>query len=112
MPEEQPSVWQKSITHGILNQSSGRARFSQKARGVWEMAMQNSPKQVFYPDDLDLLSEVLNEVMSAVGPDDKTIGKKLAARLARLLIEQFTSGVTDREKLKSIIYRSATRSLH
>jgi hypothetical protein len=74
--------------------------------------MQNSPKQVFCPDELDMLSEVLNEVMSAAGPQDKIIRKELAVRLARLLIEQFAAGITDREKLKSTIQCAATRTLH
>jgi hypothetical protein len=74
--------------------------------------MQNSPKQVFCPDELDMLSEVLNEVMSAAGPQDKIIWKELAVRLARLLIEQFATGVTDRGKLKSTIQCAAIRTLH
>jgi hypothetical protein len=74
--------------------------------------MQNSPKHVFCPDELDMLSEVLNEVVSATGSDDKIIRKKMAVRLARLLIEQFAAGVTDRDKLKSTIYRAAIQTLH
>ena len=74
--------------------------------------MQNSPKQVFCPDELDMLSEVLNEVMSAAGPQDKIIRRQLAARLARLLIEQFAAGVTDRAKLKFMLHRAATRTFH
>jgi hypothetical protein len=74
--------------------------------------MQNSPKQVFCPDELDMLSEVLNEVVSATGSDDRIIRKKLAVRLARLLIEQFAAGVTDRVKLKSTIHRAATGPLN
>jgi hypothetical protein len=74
--------------------------------------MQNSPKHVFCPDELDMLSEVLNEVVSATGSDDRIIRKKLAVRLARLLFEQFAAGVTDRDKLKSTIHRAATGPLN
>jgi hypothetical protein len=74
--------------------------------------MQKLPGHVFCPDELDMLSEVLNEVVSAAGSDDKIIRKEMAVRLARLLIEQFASGVTDRDKLKSTIHRAAIQTLH
>jgi hypothetical protein len=58
-----------------------------------------------------MLAEVLNEVLRAAQPKDKTEELELAVRLTRLLLQQFNAGVIDRETLKSIIQR-ATRTLH
>jgi tRNA C32,U32 (ribose-2'-O)-methylase TrmJ len=63
-------------------------------------------------EQLVSLSEVLNEVMSAIGPEDKTARQELAVRLARLLLERVSAGVTDYEKLKTIIHSAATRTFN
>jgi len=63
-------------------------------------------------EQLVSLSEVLNEVMSTIGPEDKTARQELAVRLARLLLERVSAGVTDYEKLKTIIHSAATRTFN
>jgi hypothetical protein len=77
-----------------------------------EATMPESPRRVIYPNELDMLSEVLNEVIAAVGPLDKVARKDLAVRLTWLLLRQFNAGVTDRHQLKSTIQRAATRPLN
>jgi hypothetical protein len=74
--------------------------------------MHDSAKTVIHPNQLTMLAEVLNEVLRAARPKDKIEEFELAARLTRLLLQQFNAGVTDREKLKSIIQRAAIRMLH
>ena len=79
---------------------------------VMEATMPKSPRRVIYPNELDMMSEVLNEVIAAVGPLDKVARKDLAVRLTWLLLRQFDAGVTDRYQLKSTIQRAATRTLN
>ena len=79
---------------------------------VMEATMPESPRRVIYPSELDMLSEVLNEVIAAVDPLDKVARKDLAVRLTWLLLRQFDAGVTDRYQLKSTIQRAANRSLN
>jgi hypothetical protein len=74
--------------------------------------MRNSTKAVIHPNDLTMLSEVLNKVIRAARPTDDIEEMELAARLTRLLLQQFTAGVTDRQDLESILRRAATRTLH
>jgi hypothetical protein len=74
--------------------------------------MQDSPKNVFTPDELAMLSEVLNEVLGARGTEDEVASHELASRLAQLLLNLFTTGITDRAKLTSLLHRAAIRTLN
>jgi len=74
--------------------------------------MRNSAKAVLHPDELTMLSEVLNEVLRAAQPMDDIEERELAVRLTRLLLQQFTAGLADRQKLKSILRRAATPTIH
>jgi hypothetical protein len=70
-----------------------------------EVAMRGSAKSQIHPNELAMLSDVLNEALSAARPADETAKRELAKRLAPLLVNLFTAGIADRVKLKSIIFR-------
>jgi hypothetical protein len=77
-----------------------------------KVAMRDSVTSIIHPDELAMLSEVLNEVVRAARPKDEIEETELAVRLTRLLLQQYNAGVTDRQKLKSIIRSAASRTLH
>src|SRR4051812_32034802 len=54
---------------------------------LWEVAMQNSPTKAFDPDQLVMLAEVLNEVLSTVEIPDDTARQAIAERLGRMLMQ-------------------------
>jgi hypothetical protein len=75
---------------------------------LWEVAMQDSPTKAFDPDQLVMLAEVLNEVLSTVELPDDTARQAMAERLGRILMQQFVAGTVDRETLRSLALKAST----
>ncbi len=71
--------------------------------------MPNQPNRSYNSDDLKMLSGVLEEALEAsvngVGLTDQAM-QDLSSRLGKVIMERFTAGESDPERLKTIAIES------
>jgi FtsZ-binding cell division protein ZapB len=71
--------------------------------------MVDKPTRIFNSDDLAMLSRVLEEAVNATidGVDLTQLEmEELSSRLGKVLMDRFTAGETDPERLKAIAVES------
>jgi hypothetical protein len=71
--------------------------------------MVDKPTKAYNSDDLAMLSRVLEEAMNATidGADLTELEmKELSSRLSKVIMDRFTAGETDPERLKAIAVES------
>jgi hypothetical protein len=71
--------------------------------------MVDKPTRIYNSDDLAMLSRVLEEAVNATidGADLTQLEmEELSSRLGKVLMDQFTAGETDPERLKAIAVES------
>ena len=69
--------------------------------------MPNQPNRSYNSDDLKMLSRVLEEALkqASVGLTDQAM-QDLSSRLGKVIMERFTAGESDPERLKTIAIES------
>jgi hypothetical protein len=95
--------------------ASAAERHGLRSRSIAEEAvMQNQPNRPYNSDDLAMLTRVLEEAL-IVSIDGRGLSvpaiQELISRIGNLIMDRFTAGETDPEKLKAIAVESIQRRL-